>query len=425
MGQAIGKDARSVARMSIVVGVALGLSGISLPVADNSPRDRPSEENYLSEDGMRAFVGTPSEELARLADELQLLADEHPDVFAGVALTSRYSAVEVYVADVGSPALADARTIADSSDEQVLFIENSHSLSGLLAAQDVVARMDLGDVVLSTVAPDFLADRLVVGVGSGSPEADPRSFSVDPGLAGELAEHLDVDVEVIPVPVDEPASRRDDSAPFSMGGEIRSGSKSCTLGIPINIRGVRYALTAGHCQGTDFRTPRNKHVGTMHTTTWPGNAALYGDWKLLRGDFGMALFRGGSTSSLRSGIHEGHFGTRSLGRELCASGQSGSMCRYVVVQTNAVTSIRQGDVIVRSSHATFMRHDPDRAGTSGCTGWVAGDSGGPLFSQSNVPDSYDVWGIVTATGGQGTGTCRYVATQLSGVRAWTSSATVS
>lgn len=208
-----------------------------------------------------------------------------------------------------------------------------------------------------------------------------------------------------------------------MGGSVKSdrGIK-CSLGIPVTVNGIYGVLTAGHGDGTVFTTPVGKFVGSMYTTSYPGNGKIYGDWKILyRGSYAPNIFNGAANTSSASSLRISGATKRWPGQGVCHSGQTtGQICRYFV--TSVDSSLTAENVI--STHQTMLYHDSNLDGSSDCSGWIEGDSGGPVYSANPAAaGSVNVHGIVKGYW-TGAGKCGYSFTQLDGMYAWNSRAQV-
>lgn len=198
----------------------------------------------------------------------------------------------------------------------------------------------------------------------------------------------------------------------------------CSLGVRVKISGVQMALTAGHCPGGSHYTGGGVPAGNLYTTAYPGNAYLYGDWKLLSGvSYSGNVFNGGLYSSSKLPGVGINFTPLPDGHKVCTSGRTtAQLCNFWVDDTsqsvtiNGVTSGRQTRIIV-DDQSTWNPQD--------CTGFDQGDSGGPVYYNNGSGGMMYV-GLVKGVTWWWFGTqkrCSYYFTQLDGVRAWNSGVT--
>ena len=221
---------------------------------------------------------------------------------------------------------------------------------------------------------------------------------------------------------DQPATRRSDGAPHEGGVEIDfSGGTVCSVGLPVYRNGVECMITAGHCSGSGASHNGGGNIGSPYTTTWPGNADIYGDWRMFTGgSYDHEVYSGALSSNSVHSITAGQWGARSHGSQLCHSGRTtAEICRYYVYATYVDYSI-SGTAV---AFGTRMYHDGDQNGTPDNTGFRGGDSGGPMYSAYN--GGVAVYGLVSsyASGGY-QGYYRYTMAMLAGIREWDSSVSV-
>jgi len=206
-----------------------------------------------------------------------------------------------------------------------------------------------------------------------------------------------------------------------MGAELRyNTSNVCSAGVPITTNGTRRLLTAGHCTGSTF-TNNGNVVGTTYTTAYPGNAHIYGDWKLIQGStYGMRVFNGIMSSNDNLPISGANYGGRPNGLQICVSGRTTAQtCRYFVTGSYETFTVNG----VTANYQLRMYHDGDLDGYGDRSGWESGDSGGPCY-YSDGSGGVIVNGIVKGRITPTTGAITYYCSQLTGVRYWDASAYV-
>lgn len=118
------------------------------------------------------------------------------------------------------------------------------------------------------------------------------------------------------------------------------------------------AVISGHCGAGPYSSGAGKSLGSRFTTSWPGNARLYGDWQLLTGaTYSHKVFTGGPTGSSANLPGDGlNLGVRPVGAWVCTSGTiTGQFCRQRVTRT-FVTLTYDG---VTVGYLTEMRYDDD------------------------------------------------------------------
>jgi hypothetical protein len=213
----------------------------------------------------------------------------------------------------------------------------------------------------------------------------------------------------------ENSTRLGDSPPWWMGAELRyNTSYYCSAGVPITTNGTRRLLTAGHCTGSTF-TNNGNVVGTTYTTTYPGNAHMYGDWKLIQGStYGTRVFSGIMSSNDSLPISGANYGGRPEGLQMCTSGRTtAQICRYFAAGSYATHTVNG----VTSNYQQRMYHDGNLDGYADRSGFDLGDSGGPCY-YSDGSGGVVVNGIVKGFTKPSTGAIEYYCTQLTGVRYW-------
>lgn len=284
------------AAVSIALTLALGVCVTPAAQADSG------SVNEQDETGARIWRGEPSEDLEVVSDGIARFVGEHMDLFGGSALVSDSTRVEVYVAPGGEehvPRMRDA-VGPEAFDALATTVSVEHSLTDLLAAQRALSDAGVSGRGAAVIAPSMTRNAIVVEY----PEPELRAIEEalggleefglveTPAYARLVGASLDPSVRVYLAegyPGEHDGTRRNDSQPFYGGAQLDAQGAYCSLGVRILRGGVRYALTAGHC-APDQSGPQDfynasggaRYVGTTHTTAYPGNAHLYGDWKLLK-----------------------------------------------------------------------------------------------------------------------------------------------
>ena len=353
-----------------------------------------------------------------LGDALQRVADANQDVIAGVAMCSDYSGVAIFVARPGDRIRAQIEAVAGQHSGARLVVEDvANGLrSQLEAAQRVMASDPSGDFITGVgphtytgglrvdVRPDRwpASEALRTKIVSAATAAGTREMPVNFRLGGHGTNLT---------------TRLADTQPFYGGDELVGATGTCSAGVPIVVSGSRKMLTAGHCTDSSFRNNGNL-FGTQYTTAYPGNADIYGDWKLLGGQtYGLRIFSGAVLSSSSLAISGANWTSRAKGLQMCTSGRTtGSVCRYYIDDTDD----SQFFAGVWTNNLVAMHHDSYTLGTSrDANGADHGDSGGPCY-YSDGAGGVIVGGIVTAKAGDASAPT-YYCTKLGGVRAWNSS----
>jgi hypothetical protein len=377
----------------------------------------------FDDQGDQIWTGPEAPGVYAFADELQALADSYQDQVTGTAICTGRDAVAIFLASE-DPELAEA-TAAVAKKHPNFRLEVRYvalPLSELLELAPMVARAEPIAKHVVGYGPDIYTGglRIFLDVSDHDTLESLRAATED---AAFKAAHKPVPIRVAyEDPLEEAdATRANDSSPWKMGAELTytnsaGGTSRCSAGIPITVSGQKTLMTAGHCVGSWFFNNGNT-VGGQFTTAYPGNAGIYGDWKLIRDStYSLRVFNGPLSSSTTLSITGANWGVRSNGSGVCTSGRTtAQVCRYFVVGTNmTVTS----DGVV-SGHLTTMRHDSSGGSGSDLQGFQGGDSGGPCYYAVS-PGVY-VAGIVKS---RNTSTLRYRCTQLTGLRQWNSGATL-
>lgn len=373
----------------------------------------------LDSQGAQHWSGKPTDELLTQGDALQELADRNQDTTTGVSYCSNYEGVAIFVTTPNLDLLKQISEIENKyPNVPVHTTEVQASLAELLNIISNVFK-EFGDSAkIVDIGPHMYSGGLDIGI---SGEAWPLSSDMQRNINSLIEQIHGSSVPLIfyesGAPVD--STRKADSSPYWMGAELISGGAACSAGVPIYVAGSRKLLTAGHCTGTSF-TNNGTVVGTQYTTSYPGNQNIYGDFKLLQGkSYALRVFSGSMSSNASLPISGGTWGARPNGSGMCVSGRTTAQtCRYFVSGTYRTFN--------GAGHQVRMYHDSNLDGLGDNNGWQPGDSGGPCY-HANGGGGVIVNGIVKGRTlpivGAGNATT-YWCTQLSGVRAWNSSAYV-
>jgi hypothetical protein len=349
-------------------------------------------------------------ELEALANKVQLLVDKHTASATGVALCSAFDGVAVFTRPTDGELSSQLADVAAAASYPVFRYDVPVGLDAILAAGRSVLASDLDGTVIG-FAPNIYTGGIDLEAAPGS---DPDGIATR--ARDVLARAGDSAVQVVVhggAGGEALVTRQADTAPWWMGGQlVAPGGGYCSSGVRITIAGVDRLLTAGHCTSSSF-TNNGNLVGNQFTTTYPGNADVYGDWKLLSGStYGMRVFNGGAYGTTSLGISGAVWGGRPNGSGVCTSGTTaGQVCRYYV--TNSYVARTVDDVV--TGHMLGMRHDSSGGSGADWNGAQPGDSGGTCY-YSDGAGGVTAVGVVTAR--FSAPTMRYYCTQLSGVRAW-------
>lgn len=408
------------------------------PVSNSSVTDL----IQVDKSGEPIFNGSPNAKLEQYSNLLSDFTNEYPDIFAGVSYASDYSCLVVFAKSPIDKAMDMLSQMKNYSElaKAVKVVEVSYSEQDLQAMTSFIAqdKAMADNPALVRFGRDVVSNRVVLQVKE-SPDTN-QIDEVVTNLAARIADKvtqnnsevknqdslLPVNIRMIGSDakfVNE-RTRYNDYSPFYMGGSIiaRAGTSQsiCSTGIPITVNGVYTVMTAGHCGQSRWLNPNGRLVGLQYTTAYPGNARIYGDWKLLYGQhYANAVFSGPRTSSRAIPITGGSWSPRAIGSELCMSGQStGAKCRLVVQATRQVISLDG----VRNSYITVAKYDPNRNGSALCSASAPGDSGGTVYFANGRGGAY-AYGIHKGKASQ-SAKCHYFYTEVAGVRAWKSNARV-
>ncbi len=417
--------------LAIIALVVPSLAGIPRSaMADIGNTEIP--ESCLPKDGQGGLVwkGEPSAELKRMEAAAEGLLERHPNQLTGVAYCSDYSGVVVAAKRGISPTLVEQLKKLNTEHSGFALFLNPVDFSKKEIDSFVMRLSPVMDSVLGVVGfgPDYIRGRVSVEYDiQGKVKPDKMRSQIQTGLA--TADRASVPVVLEPGHrIEVTATRWADRAPYYMGAVLkqkRHGRSSyCSAGVPIVVNGARRLLTAGHCRSKYFFN-NGYLVGSQYTTSYPGNAYKYGDFKLLKGNrYGMKVFNGrmNSGSSLR--IVGGYYSGLGSGNQLCVSGATTAQtCRYYVIRSNRTYYIWNGQRNIKTGHLTVMYHDSNRDGRGDKYGFRPGDSGGPAYSSAGG-GKVRVAGIATGAGHSFRHGKLYYVTQLSGVRQWNRSAYV-
>jgi streptogrisin C len=370
--------------------------------------------------GNQEWFGEADSNVTALGNALQEIVDEHPDQATGVALCSHFEGAAVFVAS-GSEEIdqAIAGIASKFPDLEVLTHDVGAPLSTLIATGAKLLQTPDMKGLVAGVTPDMYAGGLLITVAQEHGAlSDTDKRLIDGAVKA-------VNGSLLPLIYEqggkaELSTRSADYPPYYMGSElVYSTNYVCSAGVPILIAGVRRLLTAGHCTGSSFYNNGNL-VGTTYTTSYPGNAGIYGDWKLIQGStYANYVYSGDLSSNTALAITGAVWGGRPNGTAACSSGRTtGQICRYYVTGSYANLTFDG----VPTGQLLRMKHDSSGTGTGADNnGWLGGDSGGPIYFSDA---SGGVIATAIVTGRDLTSTTVYYATQLSGVRAWNSGANV-
>lgn len=437
---------------ALAVAAATALLTTGFAPSAGAVTDRTSEHgiNIENAEGERIWFGQISGDVEAASETLATLAAQHEDLTAGVSLTSDSRMIEVYVTSHGRRVLTSKmrRAVGSKFTKIVRVITVEHSTDELLRAQQSIPDATWESLNMTSVAPSVEHNGLVIGIAAPNEDSAVHGPSAEGSASGKLARratpgpadridqiNLDVPVRFVEGETSDPAyTRRSDAAPYYGGAEIIRNGTYCSLGFPITVGSAKYAVTAGHCGLGTFYNNGVK-VGTTHTTTWTATAARYGDWQLLKGStYGMSVYNGAVTSSSSLRISRGNYGSRANGSALCTSGRTtGQICRYRVKDSHVTKRARVSETqTTKVGYLTELISDPNDDGVGTCTGFKSGDSGGPAYyADTSTPGSVVVLGVIhgetaseiSKSGGK-CSSARYYISELKGVRAWNSNATV-
>lgn len=358
------------------------------------------------------WLGDASPQLDSLADRLQDYANAHLDEVGAVAYCSDYSGLEVTVSTLA--AYAAVKSLATQWDFPVYLRNVDFSMQSLLNSQESLLGDKEARSLISGSAPDALTGTLVL---------TKRSLKVtDASVIDQASIALEHDGSKARVrePVRSARNSRDrvnDLSWYSGAARLYwplgNGTIGlASLGVPIVANGYKGALTAGHALASAFYNDGNV-VGSTYASAYPGNAANYGDWRIIKGSgYAMRIWSSaGIYGTATTPIAGANYGATPMGKGMCASGSvGGKKCEYDANYSYMSEEIEGVEV----SHLLETRRANGQGG-----GWVGGDSGGPCY-YSNGSGGAIVPGIVSSTIEWWSTGYSYYCAQLSGVRAWNS-----
>lgn len=210
----------------------------------------------------------------------------------------------------------------------------------------------------------------------------------------------------------------------------------CSTAFPVDVGGVHYMLTAGHCLPTYTTTWVNDWIDAWAEDTTVGYAKyhfgkraasshgffthLYGDWALLEGSTYKA--RVYETNTTAVDVAQVDWGLPSMGEQVCRSGRTtGKTCRLIVTDTDFEGTFcdSTGKDCKWVTQLVAVKSDQNLDGVGDCNVGKGGDSGGAVFQWAGA--KLRAMGIVTGGTTKGTSTCsddRGYYTRLSGPKAF-------
>lgn len=404
--------------IAVIVGSAI-IASAGIPANANMDQADPVTPACPSPwSGQRLrFVGDPSPATENAALAVAQLVAMNPSLFAAVEYCADYSGVRVYTADsTGRARNLVAAVRHHNPGVKIWTFQRRWSKADVLAAAGVESERAGDEVTL--ISPNPVAGEVVVSRREGTPLRRASTTPSGVPVREQLGDYFETN-----------AGRQADVSPFTAGSKIIDTAPhpsepnvsivfSCSLGPRVKIDGVYRTLTAGHCSRSNYYSPAGGRVGATLTTTWPGSALKYGDWKVLYGgSYSGSVWSGGIYSATRLAPWGIDWNDLPYGQKLCHSGAaSGQPCRFQAELNHQVVSYKdeQTGAVTRAGRITFLS-------SSGglCNGWIKGDSGGAVY-YNHGGDRMAYTGLVS---GLDPGSCTYLMAEIGGVRAWNASAT--
>jgi hypothetical protein len=393
----------------------------------NPGADRKPACVEFDKSGERLWYNEFTERAEQMGDKLSITAGDHPSQVAGISYCSDRQGMVVFIKSGASSVERLLREEAAAYPEFTFeFQYVPRSLDEMTQLTSKVVSAGLAEQGLQGIGPDpytgGVTIEVLVSAGTEAPEeATAKAEAAVKAIIGE-----DVPVATTTATSEFVSSYNrydDDAQPHYMGAAICSSSGSCTVsasgrcssGVPITVNGTKTMLTAGHCTASRFYN-NGAYIGSQYTTSYPGNAGIYGDWKLVyQHSYALKTYAGGLYDTTTLNINGANWGVRAIGSGICTSGSTtGQACRFFVTATGATRTVSG----VTTGRLTIMRHDSSGGSGSDTNGFRPGDSGGPCY-YANGTGNVAVAGIVT---GLSADHYTYLCTQLQGVRAWDSGA---
>jgi hypothetical protein len=310
---------------------------VGIPVQYAGPRefDPPRDSDCLrvDENGDQVSEGQETLGLSAMAEEMSGVKEAHRDAVAGVAYCYDYGGVAVMVAEQTSELMKEIEAVAARYPSLRVDVrpaaagaEPVAEISRVLIAESEFA----GSVTLAGL--DSYKGGLKVGVR-------PEALNIKGGAIGSETIHswvlknygLDLPVQLGASLGMRTTSRAVDGPAYYMGSKIVSnpGGRQCSSGIAVKGVGISGngigLLTAGHCAYADYWNGSGSAlVGHQFTTSYPSNAQMYGDFKILSGStYNNRIWTGGVTGTDTMPIVSANWQTLAEGRGVCTSGSEG------------------------------------------------------------------------------------------------------
>jgi len=229
--------------------------------------------------GQRVFGGDAAPDQVFITDQVTELISNYEGTFASAAYYADYSGLEVFVKESETQGLDELQKLLGDIDPDgyVHLVSVAHSMDDLIAASEVVSEAAQDGVTVYDVGPDVVNNAVSVSVDIVNDSS--RSFGNAHALSRELSALTtstalgtqsggsSIDVIMIGGASDavEQVTRSNDFSPFYAGGQLNvppgDSGGSCSLGLPVDINGKFYGMTAAHCTKTAYYNPNGVWSG--------------------------------------------------------------------------------------------------------------------------------------------------------------------
>lgn len=385
--------------------------------------------------GIQVWTGVPDVRVVEAADGAAKVLTQRPETLLDVSLCQDSSGVLVK----GIPGVELDEIVSQLRKEhpEVAFyrVSSANSMDQLRRVRADVSKLPELQIIPNAMQIDPNSERVVVELDAATP-AGKRAFDKLSGLGlvdVKASEDFGSSSTVW-------GDRNSDYEPFQAGGIVNPSG--CSLGPRLRLNGQEMILTAGHCgYASQYMSGSGSNlvIGTRHTTSYPGNADMYGDWQLIKGkDYSDWVFNGApynDNSSLQgTGLNTSW---RARGLFLCSSGMTtGQWCRARILYIDATYTFDDpsfGSVTAGKLYTTIQdtgnSADYGKCLYTGQNGDApdgydrGGDSGGAVYhSNGTTPNTVTYDGLVTGSSWVwlGSWSCKYYYTSLVGVKTWNS-----
>lgn len=416
-----------------VLGFAL-VSGTIGPQFTSATENTPAPEFVALDDTLLVSpISEPATPVLVAEAALNGHIGDNADVYGGYKISDDGNRLILNVATHNEAKLEEAQKLAGASWEVVELYQVDNSWQHLRETRDALAAVRYERSSLNLVGLNSQMNTLTVLVDPGDiKNADAKQLSEQLAPV-EMQVLRDAGLDRVVMGVETGASAvdsRNADSNWKSGGsgynytDFDTGeARACSYGLPVDISGWgRSGLTAGHCRAGDdtLYAPDRKlqylySFGSRETTSWPGNADVYGDFTVLGGAPGYSTTIWARDTVLTA-IKDAYWYSRGSSSQLCSSGRSGWYCRYYITATESTVWLNFPPFLTKVYPVTVMKHRSNNVDND-CSGWQGGDSGGAVYFSHWSGSGVIVQGLISAS----SYLCdnrNYYASELWGVGRW-------